>query len=71
VTNGFLDQVPIEKVGAWERGFLRYLEAQHSDLLDGIRTEKVLSEALEATLKEALDDFNARFEAEQGVGSAA
>jgi F-type H+-transporting ATPase subunit alpha len=71
VTNGHLDQIPVERVGAWERGFMQFLEAQRSELLDGIRTEKVLSEALEATLKEALGDYNARFEAEHGAGSAA
>jgi F-type H+-transporting ATPase subunit alpha len=71
VTNGYLDQVPVERVGAWERGFGQYVEAQRAELFEGIRTEKVLSEALEATLKEALADFNARFEAEHGAGSTA
>jgi len=71
VTNGYLDQIPIERVGVWERGFLQYLDAQRVELLDGIRNEKVLSEALEAVLKDALADYNARFEAEHGSGSAA
>jgi len=67
VTNGHLDEVPVERVGAWERGFLDFLEAQHDDFLTSLRTGKVLTEELEATLKAALADFNARFQAEHGA----
>ncbi|MEX0855931.1 MAG: F0F1 ATP synthase subunit alpha [Gemmatimonadota bacterium] len=71
VTNGYLDTVPVEKVGAWERGFLDFLEAQHPELLQGVRSEKVISDEAEANLKAAIDDYNARFAAEQGAASAA
>jgi len=61
VTNGYLDEFPVESVRRWERGFVEYLLAQKASLLDGIRNEKALSEQLEGALKGALDEFNARF----------
>jgi F-type H+-transporting ATPase subunit alpha len=64
VTNGYLDKIPIERVGHWERSFQEFLDAEGSEILSGIRTEHVLSEELEAKLRAALDDFNARFAAE-------
>jgi F-type H+/Na+-transporting ATPase subunit alpha len=69
VTNGYLDAVPVERVGSWERGFLEFLEAQHGEFLDRIRTEKALSEDLERILKSALQDFGARFAAEAEAAS--
>jgi F-type H+/Na+-transporting ATPase subunit alpha len=71
VTNGYLDRVPVERVGQWERGFLAYLDAQHPQVLDSLRTEKALTDQIEGHLKGALDDFNARFEAELPGASAA
>jgi len=53
--------VPVKRVGAWERAFVEYLDAEGVEILEGIRSEKVLSEEIEARLKEALEDFNARF----------
>src|SRR5690606_20488794 len=67
VTNGYLDAIPVEKVGAWERGFLAFLDAERKDLLDGIRTGKTLTDEIETKVKGAIDDFNARFEAEQAA----
>ncbi len=63
VTNGYLDSFPVERVRLWEREFLDFLSAEKDDLLSSLRSEKVLTEDLEADLKKALDDFNARFEA--------
>ncbi|TVR56147.1 MAG: F0F1 ATP synthase subunit alpha [Gemmatimonadales bacterium] len=70
VTNGHLDAVPVERVRAWEAGFLDFLDAQYEDLLEGFRKEKALTDALEERLKAALVDFNAHFEAQEGAASA-
>jgi F-type H+-transporting ATPase subunit alpha len=64
VTNGYIDNIPVERVGEWERGFLGFLEAEHSDLLASIVQEKALSDESETKLKSSLIAFNARFEAE-------
>ena len=61
VTNGYLDEFPVESVRRWEREFLDFLVAQKASLLDGLRTEKALSEQIEGALKGALDEFNKRF----------
>jgi len=72
VNNGHLDECPVERVGQWEREFLDFLTDQRADILDGIRSGMVLTEDLEAELKDALDDFNARFktELEESVSAA-
>ena len=55
--NGFLDDVEIERVGEWERKFHEFLNMQRGQLLEKIRTEKALSQELEAELKQAIEDF--------------
>src|SRR5579864_7021516 len=34
VTNGYLDDVPVELISAWEQGLYRYMEASHADIID-------------------------------------
>jgi F-type H+/Na+-transporting ATPase subunit alpha len=64
VTNGLLDQIPVERIRAWERGFNEHLAAHHADLLEGIRTQKELTPELEAALKGAIGDWNEAFAAQ-------
>ncbi|MBU4453349.1 F0F1 ATP synthase subunit alpha [Candidatus Parcubacteria bacterium] len=56
-TNGYLDDVEVEKVGEWERKFHEFLNMQRGQLLEKIKTEKTLSEELENELKQAIEDF--------------
>ena len=70
VTNGYLDEFPVESVRRWEREFVDFLAAQKASLLDGLRTEKALSEQLEGALKGALDEFNKRFRADLAANAA-
>ena len=70
VTNGHLDAVPVDQARVWEEGFLDFLDAQYIDLLEGFRKEKALTEDLEGRLKDAIADFNARYEAQEGAASA-
>jgi F-type H+-transporting ATPase subunit alpha len=65
VTNGFLDDVPVADVRAWERGFHEYAAAQYPQLADSIRKEKALSKETEADLKRAIESFKQVF----GAGS--
>ncbi len=57
VSNGFIDDVPVERVREWERGFLEYMEAQFPQVGDAIRKEKVLSKGTESALKQGIDAF--------------
>ena len=60
-TRGYLDGIPTSAVGRFEEEFLRRLHSQHEDILEGIRTKKILDEPLEAKLKAALEAFTASF----------
>ncbi|CAA0106697.1 ATP synthase subunit alpha [Starkeya nomas] len=60
-TNGYLDSLPISKVGAFESGLLLFLRSNHADILDTIRTSKELSKETTEKLVKALDAFAKTF----------
>ena len=60
-TQGYLDNIATDKVGAFEEEFLRKLHADHSDILKTIRESGKLDEDTEGKLKSALDDFAKSF----------
>ncbi|MFA5367065.1 MAG: F0F1 ATP synthase subunit alpha [Dehalococcoidia bacterium] len=57
VSNGFLDDVPVNKVMAFEAGFHRFMETSHSDIIQNINKEKVISDQTEEALKKAITEF--------------
>ena len=59
--NGHLDDVPVERVQAFEAEFLRYLETEHSAVLDGIREKKELTDEIVQALEKAIRSFKERF----------
>jgi F-type H+-transporting ATPase subunit alpha len=61
VTNGFVDDVPLEQVRTWERDFIGFLEGRMPELLEEIRTKKALSDDLNARLKGAIEKFKPNF----------
>ncbi|HSM04072.1 MAG TPA: F0F1 ATP synthase subunit alpha [Longimicrobiales bacterium] len=72
VTNGLLDEVPVEKIRAWETGFHEYLRAHEADLLESIREGKVLSDEVKSGLESAIAEWNKAFAAElETVGAPA
>jgi F-type H+-transporting ATPase subunit alpha len=60
---GYLDDLPVNKVGAFEAGLLSALRSKHQDVLTAIATEKALSDDLRAKLKAAIDGFKKTFQA--------
>jgi len=56
-TNGYLDDVPVEKVRAFETGFLRFMDASHPGIGEKIMTARQIDGDTEATLKKAISDF--------------
>ena len=60
-TRGSRDNTPTSAVGRFEEELLRRLHSQHADILEAIRTQKILNEELEGKLKAALDSFAATF----------
>jgi F-type H+-transporting ATPase subunit alpha len=71
VTNGYLDQVPVERVRQWERGFLEYLSSRAPQISTAIKTEKAISEDLEKKLVEAIKSFTETFNAETAAAAKA
>ena len=61
VTNGFLDQIPVNQIKHWEKDFLAFMGSQFPQVPQKIRTEKVLSKEIEADLKRGIDEFNQKF----------
>ena len=57
VNNGYLDDIPIEKIKSFESGFFAFLGAAYSPLLNTISTSKDLSAESEATLKTAIQQY--------------
>jgi F-type H+-transporting ATPase subunit alpha len=60
-TKGYLDKIAVRDVGRFESSMLAAMRERAPDILSGIRTEKALSDALQAKLKGFLDDFAASF----------
>jgi F-type H+-transporting ATPase subunit alpha len=57
VTNGFLDDVPVERVARWEADFYRFMQSSHADIGQAVVTEKAMSDELIGRLRQALDEF--------------
>ncbi|HEX7937904.1 MAG TPA: F0F1 ATP synthase subunit alpha, partial [Gemmatimonadaceae bacterium] len=57
VTNGFLDDVPANKVKEWEKSFHEFMKAQYPQVCDGITTKKEISKDLEADLRRGIEAF--------------
>ena len=56
-TNGFTDDVPIERVSEWEQDLRRYMEASHPEIGKRINQEGQLSDETEEKLRQALTTF--------------
>lgn len=56
-TNGYLDDVLVEKVAAFEAAFHRFMETNHPETGKRIASEKTISSETEANLKKAIAEF--------------
>jgi len=57
LSNGYLNNVPVELVAKFEKDLYEYLDNQHSDLLKAIDDTKDLGDDVVAKLKTALDEY--------------
>ncbi|MFT4570952.1 MAG: F-type H+-transporting ATPase subunit alpha [Hyphomicrobiaceae bacterium] len=60
-TKGYLDEVPIENVGRYERELRSYVANSHPDLLTLIQKEKALTEEVSEKLESVLAQFKGTF----------
>jgi F-type H+/Na+-transporting ATPase subunit alpha len=65
-TNGYLDEVPVEDVGRFERDFLDFLKRSHDGILTTIRETLQLTEDTITGLKDAVIEFRKGFETSSG-----
>ncbi len=54
---GFLDDVPVEKVQAFESAFHKFMASNKPAIAAKIMDEKTISDAIADTLKQAVTDF--------------
>jgi len=70
--NGYLDSLPVGRVRAFEKEYLRFLHAGRAELMAAIVKEERLSDEALATLEAAVKEFLELFAAEEGgVGGQA
>ena len=61
VNEGLMEDVEIEKVGAFEEQLLRYVAGNHPDILTAIDDSKDISDEMSANLTKAINDFKPTF----------
>jgi len=57
VTNGYLDDILVDKINAAEEAFHRFMETNHPEIGKAIASEKTLSDRTEEALKNAITQF--------------
>jgi len=61
VVNGYIDDLPLEKVSTFEANLYRFMDASHSDIVSTIAREKEISPETEEVLKAAISEFKKSF----------
>jgi F-type H+-transporting ATPase subunit alpha len=57
-TRGFLDNIPVDQVQAWEAAAFRHMAGSHPDILAEIAQTRTLSPDLATRLEQAIQGFN-------------
>ncbi|MGA2038492.1 MAG: F0F1 ATP synthase subunit alpha [Bryobacteraceae bacterium] len=70
-TQGYLDDLPVEQCRKFEDELYRFIDNAHPSLWEEIRTKKALDDDLRGKLKGAVEEFKARFVADQKTAEPA
>ncbi|MFA9408476.1 MAG: F0F1 ATP synthase subunit alpha, partial [Candidatus Dadabacteria bacterium] len=57
VTKGYVDDYPVESVGKFEKELYSFFDSSYPNLLEEIKTKKVISDELEESVKSALGEL--------------
>jgi len=57
-TNGFLDEITVDRVHAWIEGVLRYMETSHPEIGRDVLEKKMVTPETDKKLRDALNAFN-------------
>ena len=60
-TQGYLDPLPVNKVGEFESGLLTFMREKHPEILETIRVEKELTDTTRERLAEAVETYAKAF----------
>lgn len=60
VSNGYVDDYPVDKIRTYEKELYSYFDANHVDLLKDIRSKKEIGDELRASILKALDALKAQ-----------
>ncbi|HEY7284941.1 MAG TPA: F0F1 ATP synthase subunit alpha [Vicinamibacterales bacterium] len=66
-TNGYLDNVPVSEVLAFETELFKYIENRHAAVFAGIAEKKQLDDQLKAALNTAVEEFARDFSARKAA----
>src|SRR4051812_45365175 len=55
--NGFIDDVPVPELRAWEKGFHEFMAAQFPQVGERLRSEKAISKETEADLRRGIEEY--------------
>ncbi|RIK77674.1 F0F1 ATP synthase subunit alpha [candidate division KSB1 bacterium] len=56
-TSGLLDEVPVDQIQRFEKEYLTYIESNHPDIFETLRTKQAIDDELKAKLTGAAKDF--------------
>lgn len=56
-TNGYADEVPLDRMNQWESSLVRFMDTTHPDIGADIVKKTMISEETEVKLRDALDEF--------------
>jgi F-type H+-transporting ATPase subunit alpha len=57
LTNGYLDDIPVDKINDTEQKFHNYMKSMQKELVKAIRKKKELTPEIEEKLKKAIEEF--------------
>lgn len=56
-THGYADNVELDRMEHWESSLLRFMEANHPEIMQNILKETRLTDEIEESLNQALSEF--------------
>jgi len=69
-TNGYLDDLPVEQVTAFEQELYKYVDTTSPKLLQSIMEKKILDDGLKAEMHKVVKDFKGQFAATRQAAQA-
>ncbi|MDF2953480.1 MAG: FoF1-type ATP synthase [Thermodesulfobacterium sp.] len=66
-TRGFLDEMPLEVLGQYEKELYEFIESKYPEIYKEIKEKKEITPELEEKMKQALKEFNEEFKKNNNI----